>query len=85
MPLSKYGVLAARLRWGGIKPLENTLYIPIFKRFFAGGPDSVRGYPYQKLGPLNQYGEPIGGMTLVEGSLEWRFPLPKSFEGALIE
>jgi outer membrane protein assembly complex protein YaeT len=83
VPLSKYGVLAAKLRWGGIQTLENTLYIPIFKRFFAGGGDSVRGYPYQKLGPLDQYGNPIGGMTLVEGSLEWRFPLPKSFEGAL--
>ncbi len=83
VPLSKYGVLAAKLKWGGIQPLENTPYIPIFKRFFAGGGDSVRGYPYQKLGPLDQDGNPIGGMTLVEGSLEWRFPLPKSFEGVL--
>jgi outer membrane protein assembly complex protein YaeT len=83
LPVGKYGVLAAKLRWGGIQPLESTEYIPIFKRFFAGGADSVRGYPYQKLGPLDQYGNPIGGMTLVEGSLEWRFPLPKSFEGVL--
>jgi|WetSurMetagenome_2_1015567.scaffolds.fasta_scaffold03549_4 outer membrane protein assembly complex protein YaeT len=83
LPLSQYGVLATKLRWGGIQPLENTELIPIFKRFFAGGGDSVRGYPYQKLGPLDQYGNPIGGMTLVEGSLEWRFPLPKSFEGVL--
>ncbi len=83
LPLSKYGVLAAKLKWGGIHPLENTEYIPIFKRAFAGGADSVRGYPYQKLGPLDADGNPIGGMTLVEGSLEWRFPLPKSFEGVL--
>jgi outer membrane protein assembly complex protein YaeT len=83
LPLSQYGVLAAKLRWGGIQTLENTELIPIFKRFFAGGGDSVRGYPYQKLGPLDHYGNPIGGMTLVEGSLEWRFPLPKSFEGVL--
>jgi outer membrane protein assembly complex protein YaeT len=83
VPLSKYGVLAARLKWGGIQSLENTKLIPIFERFFAGGPDSVRGYPYQKLGPLDPDGFPIGGMTLVEGSLEWRFPLTKSFEGVL--
>jgi len=43
----------------------------------------VRGYPYQKLGPLDQYGNPIGGMTLVEGSLEWRFPVMVPFEGVL--
>jgi outer membrane protein assembly complex protein YaeT len=83
LPLNKYGVLAGRFKWGGIQTIETTTYIPIFKRFFAGGPDSVRGYPYQKLGPLDQYGNPIGGMTLVEGSLEWRFPLRKSFEGVL--
>ena len=83
LPLSKYGVLAAKLKWGGIQTLENTESIPIFKRFFAGGADSVRGYPYQKLGPLDPNGNPIGGMTLVEGSLEWRFPLLKSFEGVL--
>ena len=83
VPLSKYGVLAARFKWGGLQTLENTAYVPIFKRYFAGGPDSVRGYPYQKLGPLDQFGNPIGGLTLVEGSLEWRFPLRKSFEGVL--
>jgi outer membrane protein assembly complex protein YaeT len=83
VPLSKLGVLAAKFKWGGIQPLENTEFIPIFKRFFAGGPESVRGYPYQKLGPLNQDGYPIGGMTMVEGSLEWRFPIRKAFEGVL--
>jgi len=83
LSLSQYGVLAGRLKWGGIQTLENTTSIPIFKRFFAGGPDSVRGYPYQKLGPLDVNGNPIGGMTLVEGSLEWRFPIHKSFEGVL--
>ena len=82
-PLSKYGVLAGRFKWGGIQSIEKTEYLPIFKRFFAGGPDSVRGYPYQRLGPADQDGNPIGGMTLVEGSLEWRFPLRKSFEGVL--
>lgn len=83
LPLSKYGVLAGRLRWGGIEAIGKTEYLPIFERFFAGGPDSVRGYPYQKLGPLDQYGNPIGGMTLVEGSLEWRFPVKVPFEGVL--
>ncbi len=83
VPLSRYGVLAGRFKWGGIQSTEKTDYLPIFKRFFAGGPDSVRGYPYQKLGPMDQNGNPIGGMTLVEGSLEWRFPIRKSFEGVL--
>lgn len=82
-PMGPFGVLATKLKWGGIQGIDNKRAIPIFKRFFAGGADSVRGYPYQKLGPLDENGNPIGGLTLIEGSLEWRFPLRKSFEGVL--
>ncbi len=86
LPVSDYGVLALRVKWGGITELENTRGIPIFKRFFAGGSNSVRGYPYERLGPLDGDGEPIGGLTLLEGNLDWRFPLPiwrKPIEGVL--
>ena len=81
VPLEKYGVLAARLKWGGIQQLENTSDIPIFKRFFSGGSESVRGYPYQRLGLLDDEGNPEGGLSLVEGSVEYRFPIREPFEG----
>lgn len=83
VPLNKTGVLAGKIKVGTIQELENTDDIPIFKRFFAGGTDSVRGYPYQKLGPLDQDGNPLGGLSLFEGSVEWRFPVRKftSLEG----
>lgn len=85
LPLAQFGVLGLRIKWGGIKELENTRKVPIFKRFFAGGGNSVRGYPYQRLGPLDEEGEPYGGLTLVEGNLDWRFPLPvwKMLEGVV--
>jgi len=83
VPVFSYGTLAAKLRYGGIEPLEDTVEVPIFKRFFSGGTDSVRGYPYQRLGPLAADGNPIGGMELLEGSLEWRFPIQTPLEGAV--
>ena len=83
VPVLSLGSLAARLRYGGIEPLESTSDVPIFKRFFCGGTDSVRGYPYQKLGPLDFAGNPIGGMGLMEGSLEWRFPIRTPLEGVV--
>jgi outer membrane protein insertion porin family/translocation and assembly module TamA len=83
LPTFDYGVLAAKLKWGGIEPLESTTEVPIFKRFFSGGTDSVRGYPYQRLGPLDSTGNAIGGMELLEGSVEWRFPIRKPFEGVI--
>ena len=83
VPVLSLGSLAAKLRYGGIEPLESTSEVPIFKRFFSGGTDSVRGYPYQKLGPLDAQGNPIGGMELMEGSLEWRFPIRSPLEGVV--
>jgi outer membrane protein assembly complex protein YaeT len=85
VPVKDYGVLAGKLLWGTIVSLEDTNGIPVFKRFFAGGSNSVRGYPYQRLGPLDDDGDPIGGLTLLEGSVEARFPVPfyKSLEGVV--
>jgi len=82
--LGKTGVvLAGRLKFGLIEPIQSTQEIPIFKRFFAGGANSVRGYRLDRLGPRNPSGEPIGGEALVEGSLEARIPLYKEFRGVL--
>lgn len=83
VPLERFGVMALRLRWGGIRELEDTSRVPVFKRFFSGGSNSVRGYPYQQLGPLDRDGDPYGGLTLVEGNADWRFPIRNSWEGVL--
>jgi outer membrane protein assembly complex protein YaeT len=83
LPVLNLGSMAAKVKYGAIEPLENTSGVPIFKRFFSGGTDSVRGYPYQKLGLLDRFGDPIGGMELLEGSLEWRFPIRSPLEGVV--
>jgi translocation and assembly module TamA len=44
--------------------------LPPTLRFFAGGSESVRGYGYLSLGPLDSLGNVIGGRTLEVGSLE---------------
>ncbi len=48
--------------------------IPADLRFYAGGGGSIRGYPYQKVGPLEDH-EPKGGRSLVEVSAEVRFKI----------
>lgn len=72
-------VLAARFRCGVIQPIQATQDIPIFRRFFAGGYNSVRGYRLDYLGPRNASGQPLGGEALLEGSFEARIPLYKDF------
>ncbi|MGH7902424.1 MAG: outer membrane protein assembly factor BamA [Thermodesulfobacteriota bacterium] len=78
-------VFAKRISIGVIQPFGSTetLDIPIFKRFFAGGSNSMRGFPFQKLGPLNRKDEPLGGNSLLIGSFETRFPLYKNLGGVI--
>jgi len=57
-------VLAFRIRYG-----EITGKVPFFEQFFAGGSDSVRGYPDDR----------FWGKQLLVTNLEYRYPLQKAF------
>ncbi len=75
LPLSRRFLLATRLKVGGIQAYGVSTEVPFNVRFFAGGAGSVRGFPLNRLSPLNKDRDPIGGMSLIEGSAELRFPL----------
>jgi translocation and assembly module TamA len=49
--------------------------LPASVRFFAGGDNSVRGYDFEALGPLDADGNVIGGSSLATGSFELEQPL----------
>ena len=78
-------ILAKKITMGVIQPFGSTgtFDIPIFKRFFAGGSTSMRGFPFQKLGPLSDGGDPLGGNSLLVGSFEVRYPIYGSFGGVV--
>jgi translocation and assembly module TamA len=71
-------VLAGRASFGTI-PGGVTSNIPFDKLFYAGGGGSVRGYAYQYAGPRDAFGNPIGGASVVESSIEFRQRIGKSF------
>jgi len=77
--IAKDVVFSGRLKFGIIQPIESTSQIPIQRRFFAGGYNSVRGYRLDYLGPRTPSGDPIGGDAVIEGNLELRAPLYKKF------
>jgi outer membrane translocation and assembly module TamA len=76
-------ILAMQLGLGSIWPYGETEEVPFNVRFFAGGPGSVRGFALNRLGPLDNNGDPIGGNSLIEGSIELRFPIAGAFGGAV--
>jgi len=49
--------------------------LPASLRFFAGGDNSVRGYAYKSLGPVDEEGEPTGARHLLTGTLEYEHPI----------
>jgi translocation and assembly module TamA len=64
-------VLAGRARVGSIVGAE-LADIPANRRFYAGGGGSIRGYEFQRVGPLDAEGNPIGGRSRAEVSAEVR-------------
>lgn len=58
IPFGRYGVLAWRIHAGALLPAritvspgQSALFVPPDQRFYAGGPNSVRGYAANGLGP----------------------------------
>lgn len=70
-PLNDRLVVAGRVRLGTIQGTDIGNIAPS-RRFYAGGGGSVRGYAYQAIGPRNSVGDPSGGRSLSEFSLEAR-------------
>jgi outer membrane protein insertion porin family len=59
--------------------IGDTTALPPYRQFFAGGPDSVRGFRENRLGPKDQNGRPYGGNLLVVGRTELILPLPEKW------
>ena len=60
---------------GTIMPYGNQT-IPIFDRFFLGGPDNLRGFDYRQVGPkdlVDPSKEPLGGNTSARATAEYSF------------
>jgi translocation and assembly module TamA len=73
-PISERVVAAGRIRLGTIIGAGVFDMAPS-RRFYSGGGGSVRGYGYQRLGPKDIEGDPIGGRGLAEFGLEARIRL----------
>lgn len=61
--------LIGRFTLGG-NAVDSINDLPPSLRFYAGGDQSVRGYAYKSIGPVDASGTVIGGRYLVVGSME---------------
>ena len=74
-------VLGFRLKVGAIYAGASRDQVPLSRRFYAGGANSIRGYAYNSLGPMGANGALVGGDGLLEASTELRFPLKGGLRG----
>ena len=101
--LTRTTVLARQTQLGVILPfaappgLTNQQSVPLPERFFGGGADSLRAFPYNQAGPRDigeplvpggpasqPTGFPLGGNALLFNNVELRFPfLGQNIQGVL--
>lgn len=67
-------VLSGRLRLGYVQEYGDSDKVAIFERFFAGGMNSVRGFPNRSLSP-KENGDEIGGNLLTVFNVEYSVPI----------
>jgi len=74
--------LIVSFRVGGIEEYGASTEVPIFDRFFLGGPRSIRGFENRDVGPHDIQEEPLGGKFLYHGTFEYVVPLSQAFRVA---
>lgn len=70
-------VLAGRVQ-GGVVTVDDIRDVAPYRRLYAGGPSTVRGYAYQSLAPRNDKGDIVGGKSLLAASAELRYRINSS-------
>ncbi|MDR2215216.1 MAG: outer membrane protein assembly factor BamA [Nevskiaceae bacterium] len=72
------GLIRMRASYGD--SMGGTTGLPPYRQFYAGGPDTVRGYRESRLGPKDNYGNPYGGNLLTTASAEIVLPMPQKWQ-----
>jgi outer membrane protein insertion porin family len=75
-PVTTSTVFSWNVLWGHVVPTIGGEEIPLFERFFLGGPYSVRGFRSRSISPTDpNTGELIGGNKELVANLEYLFPI----------
>lgn len=80
LSLGRHTVVASAIDVGWMDYFGGSKEIPLNERFYAGGPTTLRGFAYQRVGPIDRDGDPLGGQfKLVWNVLEVRRAVYKMF------
>jgi outer membrane protein insertion porin family len=57
--------------------------VPIYERYFLGGGDTIRGFPYRAISPIDENEDPYGGESMIIGNIELTHPIYDFIRGAV--
>lgn len=76
-------IAMAGFRIGVLDAFGGDSQAPLFERYFLGGGDSLRGFPFRDVSPLDSNGKPMGGQTMALGTFEVTHPIWRFIRGAV--
>ncbi len=79
--ISEWLILAFRIKAGTIFSQDDDKFIPYEERFYSGGSSSVRGWGRAELGPKDSEGQPVGGKSVFESNIEFRYSIYSPLSG----
>jgi outer membrane protein insertion porin family len=60
--LTSHAIVASAFEVGWIENRDAARAVPLGQRFYAGGPNTLRGFEYELVGPLDRNRKPVGGL-----------------------
>jgi outer membrane protein insertion porin family len=82
VPINRHFTIMWNTELGFGMDFGETTSLPPFRNFFAGGPETVRGYRESRLGPKDSFGNAYGGNMKVVSQLELLLPIPEKWRNA---
>ena len=67
---------------GFLSSIDSSKPVPLYERYFLGGGDSVRGFPYRSIGPEDYNKDNYGGQTMYILTAELSHPIYSIVRGA---
>jgi len=78
-------VLHTGIKYGSVGRISgdsDSGMVPIYERYFMGGGNSVRGFPYREVGPEDRNEDVYGGQSMMLANIEVSHPIWRFIRGA---
>ncbi len=81
--LDKALIFQAGAKVGSISRFNRNKKAPLFERYFLGGGETIRGFPYRSIAPTDINDDPVGGQTMLLLTATMTHPIYKFVRGAI--